>query len=99
MRALAVPAERPVGAGGRLPHPQPWRAVHPEPAGWCSSTAAGPTPTGGPTWRPPSATSFRVLCLDLSGHGDSGHRAAYSLEQWTEEVMAVAAAAGSTAPR
>jgi pimeloyl-ACP methyl ester carboxylesterase len=33
---------------------------------------------------------FRVLALDLSGHGDSGHRDAYSLEQWTDEVMAVA---------
>jgi pimeloyl-ACP methyl ester carboxylesterase len=33
---------------------------------------------------------FRVLALDLSGHGDSGHRPAYSLEQWTDEVMAVA---------
>ena len=35
---------------------------------------------------------FRVLCIDLSGHGDSGHRDRYSLELWTEEVMAVAAA-------
>jgi pimeloyl-ACP methyl ester carboxylesterase len=33
---------------------------------------------------------FRVLALDLSGHGDSGHRPAYSLEQWTDEVIAVA---------
>jgi pimeloyl-ACP methyl ester carboxylesterase len=38
------------------------------------------------------SANFRVLCLDLSGHGDSGHRIEYSLEQWTEEVMAVAAA-------
>jgi len=36
------------------------------------------------------AGDFRVLCIDLSGHGDSGHRTQYSLEQWTEEVMAVA---------
>jgi pimeloyl-ACP methyl ester carboxylesterase len=35
---------------------------------------------------------FRVVCLDLSGHGDSSHRAEYSLEQWTEEVVAVAGA-------
>ena len=33
---------------------------------------------------------FRVMALDLSGHGDSQHRATYSLEQWTEEVVAVA---------
>src|SRR5664280_2321994 len=37
------------------------------------------------------SNEFRVLCIDLSGHGDSGHRDRYSLEQWTEEVMAVAA--------
>ncbi len=36
------------------------------------------------------SSEFRVLALDLSGHGDSGHRPAYSLEQWTDEVMAVA---------
>ncbi len=37
------------------------------------------------------ADDFRVLALDLSGHGDSDHRDAYDLEQWTSEVMAVAA--------
>ncbi len=38
------------------------------------------------------AADFRVLALDLSGHGDSDHRpGGYALEQWTEEVMAVAA--------
>ena len=40
------------------------------------------------------APTFRVLALDLSGHGDSGQRGRYSLEQWTEEVVAVAAAGG-----
>jgi pimeloyl-ACP methyl ester carboxylesterase len=38
------------------------------------------------------ADEFRVIAVDLSGHGDSGHREVYQLEQWTEEVMAVAAA-------
>lgn len=38
----------------------------------------------------PFAGEFRVLALDLSGHGDSDHRAEYSLTRWTEEVMAVA---------
>ncbi len=42
--------------------------------------------------------TFRVVCLDLSGHGDSGHRSTYSLEQWTEEVMASAAAADLDGP-
>jgi pimeloyl-ACP methyl ester carboxylesterase len=37
------------------------------------------------------ATDFRVLAIDLSGHGDSEHRKAYSLDTWTEEVMAVTA--------
>ena len=48
-------------------------------------------------WTPVAATfasEFRVVALDLSGHGDSGHRAAYDLRQWTDEVIAVAADAG-----
>lgn len=36
------------------------------------------------------AGDFRVLAVDLSGHGDSDHRSVYSLEQWTEEVVAAA---------
>jgi pimeloyl-ACP methyl ester carboxylesterase len=43
-------------------------------------------------------TGRRVLAVDLSGHGDSGRRAAYSLDAWAEEVMAVAAAGGITGP-
>ncbi len=42
------------------------------------------------------ATEFRVLAIDLSGHGDSDHRTVYSLEQWTEEVVAVAEHGGIT---
>lgn len=44
------------------------------------------------------AAEFRVLALDLSGHGDSGHRDAYGIEQWTREVMAVAADGGIAGP-
>ena len=44
------------------------------------------------------AEEFRVLAVDLSGHGDSGHRDEYTLEQWTDEVMAVAAAGGIAGP-
>ncbi|MEI2699555.1 MAG: alpha/beta hydrolase [Microthrixaceae bacterium] len=40
------------------------------------------------------ADEVRVLAIDLSGHGDSDHRDDYSLEQWTHEVLAVAAAGG-----
>ena len=40
------------------------------------------------------ADDFRVVAIDLSGHGDSDHRDGYQLEQWTDEVAAVAAAAG-----
>ncbi|MGH8933772.1 MAG: alpha/beta fold hydrolase, partial [Egibacteraceae bacterium] len=36
------------------------------------------------------ASDHRVAALDLSGHGDSGRRHAYSVEQWAAEVMAVA---------
>lgn len=51
------------------------------------------------------AAEYRVLAIDLSGHGDSSHRAApgdgdaYGLEQWTDEVVAVAGAGGITARR
>jgi pimeloyl-ACP methyl ester carboxylesterase len=48
-------------------------------------------------WTPVAATfagQFRVAAIDLSGHGDSDHREAYALEQWTDEVVAVAGAAG-----
>lgn len=44
------------------------------------------------------ADDFRVLALDLSGHGDSDHRPTYALSQWTDEVMAVAAAGGIDGP-
>jgi pimeloyl-ACP methyl ester carboxylesterase len=44
------------------------------------------------------AEDFRVVAIDLSGHGDSDHRATYSLEQWGRDVMAVAAASGIEGP-
>ena len=44
------------------------------------------------------ADEFRVVCVDLSGHGDSGHRPEYSLELWTDEVMAVADAGDIAGP-
>jgi pimeloyl-ACP methyl ester carboxylesterase len=40
----------------------------------------------------------RVVALDLSGHGDSGRREAYSLDHWSREVLAAAAHAGITRP-
>jgi pimeloyl-ACP methyl ester carboxylesterase len=39
-----------------------------------------------------------VVALDLSGHGNSGRREAYTLDLWAHEVLAVAADAGFTAP-
>jgi pimeloyl-ACP methyl ester carboxylesterase len=44
------------------------------------------------------ADDFRVIAIDLSGHGDSAWRETYSLEGWTDEVMAVAAAGGIEGP-
>jgi pimeloyl-ACP methyl ester carboxylesterase len=44
------------------------------------------------------SNEFRVLAVDLSGHGDSGHREAYPLEGWTDEVVAVASAGGIAGP-
>jgi len=36
------------------------------------------------------AGTHRVVALDLSGHGDSGHRAGYGIDTWSEEVVAAA---------
>jgi pimeloyl-ACP methyl ester carboxylesterase len=44
------------------------------------------------------AAGRRVAALDLSGHGDSGRRARYTLDAWADEVLAVAASAGVTTP-
>jgi len=43
------------------------------------------------------ATGRQVVALDLSGHGDSARRDRYSLDQWADEVLAVAAGI-TTAP-
>lgn len=40
------------------------------------------------------ARSRRVVAVDLSGHGDSGHRPSYSTEQWAREAIAAAVAGG-----
>lgn len=42
------------------------------------------------------AIGRRVVALDLSGHGDSGRRDAYSFDLWAQEVLTVATAAGIT---
>jgi pimeloyl-ACP methyl ester carboxylesterase len=47
---------------------------------------------------PMFAADWNVVAVDLSGHGDSGHRAEYSREIWADEVMAVAGHAGFTEP-
>ena len=39
---------------------------------------------------PALADERRVVAVDLSGHGWSDHRDGYSLERWTDEVVAVA---------
>jgi pimeloyl-ACP methyl ester carboxylesterase len=46
----------------------------------------------------PFAGEFRVVALDLSGHGDSDHRDHYTLEQWTAEVVAAAEAGAIAGP-
>jgi pimeloyl-ACP methyl ester carboxylesterase len=47
---------------------------------------------------PHLASGHRVVAIDLSGHGDSGHRRTYALGTWAEEVMAVAHAESDTPP-
>jgi pimeloyl-ACP methyl ester carboxylesterase len=41
---------------------------------------------------------WRAVALDLSGHGDSGRRAAYTAEGWAEEVIAVVRHAAFSRP-
>ena len=43
------------------------------------------------------ANGWRVVSMDLSGHGDSGRRDRYSLDTWAREVMAVVTDAGVAA--
>ncbi|MEX2291624.1 MAG: alpha/beta hydrolase [Mycobacteriales bacterium] len=40
----------------------------------------------------PLVRSRRVVALDLSGHGDSGHRRTYDMALWAREILAVIAA-------
>lgn len=47
---------------------------------------------------PHLAAGHRVIAVDLSGHGDSGHRESYSLDAWADEVMAVAQAESDQPP-
>lgn len=48
---------------------------------------------------PQLARHYYVIAPDLAGHGDSGRRAAYTLESWAGDVLAVCqAAAGGRAP-
>ncbi len=44
------------------------------------------------------AEEFRVVAVDLSGHGESTHRDQYTLEQWTDEVIAAARAGSISGP-
>ena len=44
------------------------------------------------------ADHWHAAALDLSGHGDSGRREAYSLEAWVEEIMAVVERASFPGP-
>jgi len=37
----------------------------------------------------PMLARHRVIALDLSGHGDSGWRGGYDVEQWAREIVAV----------
>jgi len=46
----------------------------------------------------PQLAGHRVLAVELSGHGDSGHRESYDSHQWAREVVAVAAREGFDRP-
>ena len=42
--------------------------------------------------------AWRITRVDLSGHGDSGHRGAYSTRLWSAELVAVSDAVGAPRP-
>jgi len=44
------------------------------------------------------AAEHRVIAIDLSGHGDSGHRETYAMATWAAEVLAVARVESDVAP-
>ena len=44
------------------------------------------------------ASDRRVVAIDLSGHGDSGHRSDYSPDRWADELDAVIGASGLSRP-
>ncbi len=46
----------------------------------------------------PLFPQYRVVALDLSGHGDSGRRSRYSIDHWTQEVLAAADGVGMEGP-
>ncbi len=43
----------------------------------------------------PLIGEYRVVALDLSGHGDSGRRPEYRVDLWTEEVLAAGEVVGA----
>jgi len=45
---------------------------------------------------PELATRYRVVELDLSGHGDSDHRTDYSIDGWADEIRAVVTTVSDT---
>ncbi len=46
----------------------------------------------------PLFPQYRVVALDLSGHGESGRRPQYSVDHWTDEILAVIEGAGMEGP-
>ena len=46
----------------------------------------------------PALPDRRVVAIDLSGNGDSSHRAIYRIDQWADEIAAVARAAALKRP-
>ena len=88
-RALAVPFdEGETTVDGAVIHYLAWGVAGRRAS--CSCTVAAHMRTGGRTSRRRSPSEFRVVALDLSGHGGSDHRANYVPEQWAAEVLAAA---------
>ena len=82
---------------GGAAHSRWWDHIAPLLTG--SASSGGDDPAGLAAWGggPVPPRGWRVVAVDLSGHGDSDRRDRYSLDTWAREVLAVVAEAGTAA--
>jgi pimeloyl-ACP methyl ester carboxylesterase len=98
-RAWGDPADRSILlVHGGAAHSRWWDHIAPLlTSGSASSGGDDPAGLAACGGGPEPARGWKVVAVDLSGHGDSGRRDRYSLDMWAREVLAVVAEAGDAA--